>query len=224
MRLFGRKKEVEEPKELEGEPEGTLDSEMRDLDKLTLGPESNVPELPSELTQLKETATAEAEKITEGMEEPRLPEPVEEKREVELEEFPLKEFNKKVDEELKGIRKRMKDLGSLAKLNLNSPEMIPLMELYTEYKDKFNQFIDELNSMNLIELSSKRTFAAIYKFRACKTLSEIKREIRRIESICKDAGFIPTKVHEILESTAEDLVEGFLHKKSKKLNNKSKKK
>ena len=110
----------------------------------------------------------------------------------------------------------MRDLGNLNKLSLESPEMIPLMELYTEYKDKLNQFIEELNGMNLVALSSKRTFAAIYKFRACKGMSDIKREIRKIESLCKKAGFIPTKVHQILESSAEDLVEEFLHKKLKK--------
>ena len=66
--------------------------------------------------------------------------------------------------------------------------------------------------MDLTALASKRTFAAIYKFRACKGLSEIKRQIRKIENLCKKAGFIPTKVHDILESRAEDLVNGFLEK------------
>jgi len=214
MRLFGRKKHIDEPID---EPRGPIEEEMKDLDKLTLGPEStDIPELPPDLARLKETATAEAEKITEKLEEPRiLPELVEEKREVQLEEFPLKELNEKIDGELKGIKKRMRDLGNLTKLNLDSPEMIPLMELYTEYKDKLSRFIEELNSMNLIDLSSKRTFAAVYKFRACKGMSEIKREIRKIEVTCKKAGFIPTKVHEILESSAEDLVEQFLHRKSK---------
>ena len=209
MRLFSRKKHDEEPI-------GTIEEEMKDLDKLTLGPESDLPELPPDLTRLKETATAEAEKMTEKLEEPRiLPEPTEVKKEVELEELPLKELNEKIDKELKDIRKRMKDLGSLTKLSLESQEMLTLMELYTEYKDKLNQFVEEINGMSLTALSSKKTFAAIYKFRACKGLSEIKKEIKKIESICKKAGFIPTKVHEILESRAEDLVDEFLQQKSK---------
>lgn len=207
MRLFGRKKEVEEPEE-------PLETEMKDLDKLTVGEDSvDIPELPVELTRIKETAEAEAEKITEGMEEPRmLPEPTEEKREIQLEELPLKELNEKIDEELKQIKERMKDLGNLNKLTLESPEMISLMDLYTEYKDKLNQFIEEINRMEFTALASKRTFAAIYKFRACKGLSEMKKEIKKIEASCKRAGFIPTKVHDILESRAEDLVDGFLQK------------
>jgi hypothetical protein len=215
MRLFGRKKVVEEPKE-------TLETEMKDLDKLTVGADSvDIPELPSELTRLKEVAEAEAEKITGEMEETEtliepaeVPKPVEEKPEVQLEELPLKEMNEKIDEELKQIKKRMDDLGSLKKLTLESPEMISLMELYTEYKDKLNQFVEEINSMDFSSLASKRTFAAIYKFRACKALSEMKKQIKKIEALCKKAGFIPTKVHEILESSAEDLVKDFLDEKS----------
>ena len=210
MRLFGKKRDIEEPKE-------TLETEMKDLDKLTVGTDSiEIPELPPELTRLKEAAETEAEKITEDAEEPRiLPEPTEEKPEIELEELPLKELNEKIDKELRELKKRMKDLGSLTRLTLESPEMINLMELYTEARDKLSQFIEEINRMDLTTLSSKRTFAAIYKFRACKGLSEIKKEIRKIESICKNAGFIPTKVHEILETRAEDLVDGFLQQKSK---------
>jgi len=210
MRLFGKKRDIEEPKE-------TLETEMKDLDKLTVGTDSiEIPELPPELTRLKEAAETEAEKVTEELEEPKmLLEPTEEKREMELEELPLKELNEKIDKELRELKKRMKDLGSLTRLTLESPEMINLMELYTEARDKLSQFIEEINRMDLTTLSSKRTFAAIYKFRACKGLSEIKKEIRKIESICKNAGFIPTKVHEILETRAEDLVDGFLQQKSK---------
>jgi hypothetical protein len=210
MRLFGKKKDIEEPKE-------PLETEMKDLDKLSIGEDSvEIPELPPELTRLKEAAETEAEKITKDIEEPRmLPEPTEEKPEIELEELPLKELNEKIDEELKVIRKRMKELGSLTKLTLESPEMINLMELYTEARDKLSQFVEEINRLDLTALASNRTFAAIYKFRACKELSEIKREIRKIEFICKKAGFIPTKVHDILESRAENLIDSFLQKSSK---------
>jgi len=205
MRLFGRKKE--EPKELK--------TEMEDLDKLTVGEDSiDIPELPPELTKIKETPVAE--QITEKLEKPKmLPEPIKEKREIQLEEVPLKELNERIDEELEEIKERMRDLGGLSKLTLESPEMISLMDLYTEYKDKLTRFIEEINRMELTALASKKTFAAIYKFRACKGLSEIKKEIKKIESICKKAGFIPTKVHNILEARAEDLVDGFLQKKSK---------
>ena len=210
MRLFGRKKDIEEPKE-------PLETEMKDLGKLTLEEDSvEIPELPPELTRIKETAEAEAEKITEELEEPKtLPEPTEEKQEIELEELPLKELNEKIDKELRELKRRMKDLGSLTKLTLESPEMINLMDLYTEARDKLSQFIEEINGMDLSTLSAKRTFAAIYKFRACKGLSEIKKEIRKIESICKNAGFIPTKVHEILETRAENLIDSFLQKNPK---------
>ncbi len=207
MRLFGRKKEIEEP-------EGPLETEMRDLDKLTVEEDSvDIPELPPELTRIKEKAGTEAEKITKRLRGPKiLPEPTEEKREIQLEELPLKELNEKIDKELKQVKQRMKDLGNLNKLTLDSPKIIGLMNLYTEYKDKLNQFIEEINRMELTALASKRTFAAIYKFRACKGLSEMKKEIKKIEASCKRAGFIPTKVHDILKSRAEDLIDGFSRK------------
>jgi len=215
MRLFGRKRGIEEPK--------TLETEMKDLDKLTVGSESvDIPDLPPELTKLEEPSEAGTATITEKLEEPKIlpepveiPKPVEEKREIQLEELPLKELNDRIDEELDEIQEKIKDLGSLSKLTLDSPEIISLMELYTEYKDKLNNFIEELNSMEFNALASKKTFAAIYKFRACKGLSEIKKEIKKIESLCKKAGFVPTKVHDILKSRAEDLVDGFLKQKSK---------
>ncbi len=215
MKLFGKKKDIETI-ETETAKE-SLQTEVNDLDKLSLESDSvEIPELPPELTRLKEAATAEAERITESMEEPRmLPQPTDERHETELEEQSLKKLNKNIDEELKGFRKRMKDLGSLTRVSLESQEMIKLMDLYTEALCKLNQFVEEINRMDLANLSSKRTFAAIYKFRACKGLSEIKREIRKMESICKKAGFVPAKIQEILGTSAENLIDGFLRKSPK---------
>jgi ElaB/YqjD/DUF883 family membrane-anchored ribosome-binding protein len=213
MSLFGRKKEIES----DMTAKDSLQTEVKDLDKLSLEEDSvEIPELPQEFTKLKEVAAADAEKITKDFEEPRLLlEPTEEKREIELDESSLKELNEKIDEELKVFRKRMKDLGNLTRVSLESQEMIELMDLYTEAMDKLNQFVEEINRMDLSNLSSKKTFAAIYKFRACKGLSEIKREIRKMESICKKAGFVPAKIQEILSTNAENLIDGFLRKSPK---------
>jgi hypothetical protein len=210
MGLFNRKKEIETIETAKD----SLQTEMKDLDKLTVGSDSiEIPELPPELIRLREAATSEAEKITKDMEEPRmLPEPTEGRRDVLSNELPLKELDERIDKELKKMRKKMKDLGDLNKMDLISPEMVTLMDMYTEFKSKLDQFIEDINRMDLSNLTSQKTFAAVYKFRACKGLAEIKREIRKIEITCKRAGFVPSKIREILESRAENLVDSFFQK------------
>jgi hypothetical protein len=218
MGLFGKKKEFSESDEDLMTAKESLHTEMKDLDKLTIGDSSiEIPELPPDLDRLKEVARIEAEKITKDFEEPKniLPQRTEERREVVFSERPLKELNEKIDKELEDIKKRVKNLGSLTKLTIESREIIDLLNLYTRTNDKLNEFVEEINRMYLDSSTSNRNFAAIYKFRACKGLSEMKRELRRIESICKKAGFVPDKIHEILESRAENLIDNFLQKSPK---------
>ncbi len=129
-----------------------------------------------------------------------------------LDEDSLKELNEMIDAELVAIEKNLKDIEKVPKLTLESPEMVDLLDLHISAKNKFQEFVDQINKFDL-KNSEKKTFAAIYKFRACKSLSEIKKQIRKIESISMKAGFIPTKVHTIIQSDAEKLVNNFLKQK-----------
>jgi len=129
-----------------------------------------------------------------------------------LDENSLEQLNERIDTELVAIRKKLKGIEKVPKLTLESPEMVDLLDLHISAKNKFKEFVDEINKFDL-KNSEKKTFAAIYKFRACKALSEIKRQIRKIESISMKAGFIPTKVHTIIQSDAEKLVNNFLKEK-----------
>jgi len=129
-----------------------------------------------------------------------------------LDENSLEQLNERIDTELVAIRKKLKGIEKVPKLTLESPEMVDLLDLHISAKNKFKEFVDEINKFDL-KNSEKKTFAAIYKFRACKALSEIKKQIRKIESISMKAGFIPTKVHTIIQSDAEKLVNNFLKEK-----------
>ena len=203
--------EMKEPKDLEK-------TEIEDLSKLGVKEDfpltdAGLPEIESDLA-IKETIPIEPEEISREVEEPTIAEPTTE-RIIEIDESGLKELNVKIDEELSNIKQKLKDIGKLTGLTLDSPEMIDLLDLYMLAKDNLQKFIDEINKLDLTGATEKRTFAAIYKFKACKTLSEIKKEIRKIESISRNAGFIPSKVHEILESKAEDLINSFIKDRKK---------
>ena len=214
---FGLFKKKEESKELERK-------EMEDLNQL------KTMEAPEELPPLPESEIAppevpkEEEKVPEVKEEKvELPEvseeiqpaPVEIEKEVTFDELPWKELCNRIEEELKSIRSSLRGIDKITQLTLDSPELVDLLDLYVASKNKFQSFIDEINRMDLSRLSSKKSMAAIYKFRACKTLADMKKQIRKIDSICKKAGFIPTKIHEIIQAKAEDLVNSFLRESKK---------
>jgi hypothetical protein len=135
------------------------------------------------------------------------------KPETTIDDFPLKELIGKIDLELRNIKENMRGLGKLEEITLDSPEMVSLLDLYIYSKNKLQEFTNEINKMDLTTLGTQRTIAAIYKFRACKVLSEIKKQTQKIDDVCRDAGFIPTRIHEILSMKAEDLVNSFLREK-----------
>lgn len=221
--LFGKKEEKEELKDL-----GRIKSYRPISDKIaSRGPRSplrlrELPERPSREPSLPSIRKPEKPSFPEKPKFPSKPElrkpkpPKPEVKKISLKELPLKNLSKKIDEELEEIKKEFKDIGKTKGLTLESPELIDLLNLYVNAKKKMNTFIDEINEMNLSRLTSKRTVAAVYKFRACKAISDIKKEVKKIDKICKKAGFIPLKVHDILESSAEDIVNSFLKKEKKK--------
>jgi hypothetical protein len=187
-----------EPKSIE-DLEKIEKTEMEDLGKIKeMGPVTEAPEL-EDVPELKPL-------------EPLPPKPDFKS----LDETRLKDLNSRIDEELKEIKKKLKPIEKVSKLSLESPEMIDLLDLHVSTKKKFQNFVDEINNLNLENLSEKKTFAAIYKFRACKNLSEIKKELKKIESLSMKAGFIPTKVHSILKKDAGKLVNTFLKEKKGK--------
>lgn len=193
-------KEVEDLKKLGSLKEPTFDlKEPFPVEEIK--PETVIPEAePSKVEAPAETMGAP---------------PISVEKTLTFEELPLKELCKDIKDGLKEIRDKFREIGKTDNLTLESPEMIDLLELYVIAKDKMQEFIDKINKLELGKLTSKKTVAAIYKFRACKTLADIKKQVRKIESICKKAGFIPTKIHEILEAKAEDLVNSFLREEKK---------
>lgn len=216
--LFG-KKEKEEIEDL-----GKIKSESLLSDKATSGRGLlELPELPKRslpgISEPKESSfplkpkLEFKPKLTPRLEfKPKFP-PKPEIKKVSLEELPLKDLSKKINEELESIKKEFKNIRKVQGLTLESPELIDLLNLYIKAKRKLRDFTDEINKTDLSGLTSKRTVAAVYKFRACRTLSEIKKEVIKIDKICKKAGFIPIKVNQILKSSAEELVNSFLREK-----------
>ena len=204
---------------------GRKTKELEDLERLT-AEEAEIPEAPEPVEEslklpedIPDEGIPETEEITEPVSEEMKEElsmpAVGERVETNIEDFPLKDLVNRANSELKNIKGRLREIGNLNNLTLESPEMVDLLDLYAASKGKLRAFIDEVNRMDLSTLSSQKSIAAIYKFRACKTLADIKKQTKKIDDMCKKAGFLPNKVHDILTSNAEDLVNSFM--KSKKV-------
>ena len=184
--------EVETPKEL---------IDITVPEEIEVQPEIEIPE--EELPPPIETP--------EEVETPHLPEKVR-RTEIEFEEIPLKGLCTKIKNDLKNIKKHIRSLGKLDEIKIDSSDMMDLLDIYMYARSRLQEFTLQINEMNLDELHAKKTLAAIYKFRACKLLSKIKEQVLKIEDVCKEAGFIPSKIHEILELKAETLINSFIKK------------
>jgi hypothetical protein len=195
--LFKKKEGIEEKK-----TETLEKREVEDLNKLGLGKEIT-PGIP--VPEIDVFRPPEVKKV----ETPPKPMEVKEEKKLTFDELPLKELCKKIDDELKKIKKELRRIEKIEDLTLESPEMVNLLELYTTAKDKFQEFVDEINKLELSRLSDKTT-AAIYKFKACKALADIKKQTQRIESICEKTGLVPSKIQDIIRTRAEDLINSFL--------------
>jgi len=190
--------EVETPKEL---------IDITPPEEIGVQPEIEIPE--------EELPPPPIETPEEEVETPHLPETKVRRTEIEFEEIPLKELCTKIKNDLKNIKKHIKSLGKLDEIRIDTQDMMDLLDIYMYARSRLQEFTLQINEMDLDELHTKKTLAAIYKFRACKLLSKIKEQVLKIEDVCKEAGFIPSKIHEILELKAETLINSFI-KKSKK--------
>ena len=228
---FGLFKKKEEKKELE-------EKEVQDLNKLK--PADDILSSPEEVAALKPPEPEELTRPEEATKLEELPKPPEEippptevptpkvpefsvpseakiKEEIPFDETPLVNLHNRIVNDLRDVKEKMKEITKTSKeFTLDSPEIVDLLDLYVDAKKKFENFIDEINKMNLERITSRKSVAAVYKFRACKKLADLKKQIKKIDEICKKAGFIPMKVHEILHSKAEDLVNSLLKEKKKR--------
>ncbi len=115
---------------------------------------------------------------------------------------------KKIDSENVEIEKQVSEMRKKIKsLNLNNPEVVDLLDLYDRSREKLNDFVREVDRFDSIGWGTDENTAALYKFRACKGLANIKKKIRDIERLSKEAGFSPQKVQEILKTPASKLVD-----------------
>lgn len=114
----------------------------------------------------------------------------------------------KIDLEAEDIERKIKDIKNIVdKLNINSPEIFDLLKLHTRTKNKLNDFIEEVDRFDTAGWGINEDRAAFYKFRACKSLAKIRKEMNDIEKIIKQSGFTPSKIDEILKTPAKQLVE-----------------
>lgn len=226
---FGLFKKKEEKKLEEKEVEDL--NKLKPADDILSSPEEVAalkPPEPTELTKSEEATKLEElpkppeeipppEEVPKPAEEILPPVEVERKEEIPFDETPLVDLHNRIVNDLRDVKEKFKEITKASKeLTLDSPEIVDLLDLYVDAKKKFEGFIDEINRMNLERITSRKSVAAVYKFRACKKLADLKKQIKRIDEICKKAGFIPMKVHEILHSKAEDLVNSLLKEKKKK--------
>ncbi|MCS7135233.1 MAG: hypothetical protein NZ893_02220 [Candidatus Aenigmarchaeota archaeon] len=114
----------------------------------------------------------------------------------------------KIDLEAEDIERRVKEFKTMvSKINLNSAEVFELLDLYSKAKAKLKDFVNEIDRFDAVGWGVDDETAAFYKFRACKSLARIRKEMSEIEELVKQSGFTPTKVEEILKTPAEKLVD-----------------
>jgi hypothetical protein len=114
----------------------------------------------------------------------------------------------KIDLEAEDVERKIKEVKSIVnKLNINSSEIFDLLTLYSKIKDKLRDFTGEIDRFDTAGWGINEERAAFYKFRACKSLAKIRRDLNDIEKIVKQSGFTPSKMNEILSTPAEQLVE-----------------
>lgn len=114
----------------------------------------------------------------------------------------------KIDLEAEDIERKFKEIKSVvSRLNINSPEVFDLLDLYSRAKSKVKSFTEEIDRFDNVGWGIEEETAAFYKFKACKNLSKIRKEMTEIEKLMKESGFTPMKVDEILKTPANKLVD-----------------
>ncbi len=165
-------------------------------------PSEYEPSFSPEITPLTEDETAGMTKLDESV--------LEEKsfRESRVTSATLENLCKKIDLESEDIDKQFKNIkNKVRELNLKSPEIIDLLNLYERTKQSLDSFVKEIDRFDFTGWGTDDNTAALYKFRACKSIANIKKEVKEIEKLSKQAGLTPSKVQQILTTPAEKLVE-----------------
>jgi hypothetical protein len=142
----------------------------------------------------------------------KIPEKMEQLKKMGYEEkvLPFKQLYERIKEEVRVIRSKFREIKKNEKITIEDPIMVDLLDLYADSKEMMDRFNNEINQIDLKSIADRKTVFAVYKYRACKVLAELKKETTRMEEIIRDAGFIPTKIHDIVESKSEDLVNTIL--------------
>ncbi len=131
-------------------------------------------------------------------------------------------LSKRIEEENKRISRKFSTITKKAKdITLESPETIELIKLYANAKDRFEGFIEQMQSLENRGWDFDKNIAAFYKFRIGKALAEMKNQTKKVEEVCRNAGFTPSNIRTILESPIDRLVDSLTRKK---INLKKKKK
>jgi hypothetical protein len=114
----------------------------------------------------------------------------------------------KIDLEAEDIERRIKEFRTIvSKVSINSSEIFDLLDLYAKAKSKLKEFIQEIDRFDSVGWGVDEETAAFYKFKACKGLARIRKEMFEIEQLVKQSGFTPAKIEEILRTPAERLVD-----------------
>ncbi len=128
----------------------------------------------------------------------------------------LETFYRKIDLEAEDLERKVADVKKRTKnLDLNNPELVDLLNLYEKTRTTVDGFIHEIDKMDSSGWGTDENTSAIYKFRACKRLSQMKQRLNEVDRMTRQAGFTNAKVTEILHTPAEQLVNNLGSKKKK---------
>lgn len=126
----------------------------------------------------------------------------------------IENLSKRIEEENKKISKKINAVTRKSKeITLESPEIIELIKLYSKARDSFEEFTEEMRNIDDRGWDFDRNIAAFYKFRIGRALAEMKKQTKKVEDICRDAGFTPSNIRTILESPIEKLIDSLTRKK-----------
>jgi len=128
----------------------------------------------------------------------------------------IEDLSKRIEEENKKISRKFNTITKKAKtITLESPETVELIKLYANAKDRFEEYIEEMRSLEERGWDFDKNIAAFYKFRIGRALAQMKNQTMRVEKVCRDAGFTPSNIRTILESPIERLIDSLTKKKIK---------
>lgn len=113
----------------------------------------------------------------------------------------------KIEDETGGIKRKFNRIKRTKDLNIDSLEMIDLIRLHGETSKKLKNFIDRVDDADSSGWNVERNIASFYKYRACKGLANLKKELKDMERVSEGLGFTTTKIENILSTPAKKLVE-----------------